>query len=459
MMGQNLETGLLAGDPQRDTFGMGLAEIHLKPGAVSASPNSFDQSQATSSPNEETDLEESIFAFARAAEQIGRVRKGGSTGANVRLLMPNDSGQAKLVIQVGGHENAIDLAGNLGRDIPLAGTPFTLKIENYWPDFRMQDGKPGSVSDQPNNPAVLVTISGKGKPVAEAKEIPERHGVIASPAETNGGPPTMPAPGAQVLNNLSLFVDDNGAITYELVSRKNGKSSGKLALNQSVTTGWADWQVTVDKVMPRATAWTDFAPAQKSAQGPSSDLTEGLLVRMEQNGTVTEQWVPSGWQIAFPTSPTPTPIAFGWKLVQLPIGFELLDFQVERNEGTDNPAAFKSSLRITTPEGGSATGQCWMNHPFSFPGEWWRTWTGLTYKISQASWNPENLSQSTVQVLRDPGWLFKWIGSVLIVAGVFMMFYLRPYRRQTVGRPITMVPEDVPPGAKREPPVEEPALS
>ena len=106
------------------------------------------------------------------------------------------------------------------------------------------------------------------------------------------------------------------------------------------------------------------------------------------------------------------------------------------------PAAFKSSLRISTPEGGSATGQCWMNHPFSFPGEWWRTWTGLTYKISQASWNPDNLSQSTVQVLRDPGWLFKWIGSLLIVAGVFMMFYLRPYRRQTVGRPILPGPED-----------------
>jgi hypothetical protein len=41
-----------------------------------------------------------------------------------------------------------------------------------------------------------------------------------------------------------------------------------------------------------------------------------------------------------------------------------------------------------------------MNHPFSYPGTWWRTWTGLTYKISQASWNPENLGQSTVQIFR-----------------------------------------------------------
>jgi hypothetical protein len=41
-----------------------------------------------------------------------------------------------------------------------------------------------------------------------------------------------------------------------------------------------------------------------------------------------------------------------------------------------------------------------------------------------------------VQILRDPGWLLKWIGSLLVVIGVFMMFYLQPYRKQTVGEQI-----------------------
>jgi hypothetical protein len=30
----------------------------------------------------------------------------------------------------------------------------------------------------------------------------------------------------------------------------------------------------------------------------------------------------------------------------------------------------------------------------------------------------------------------KWIGSLLVVVGVFMMFYLQPYRKQTEGEPI-----------------------
>jgi hypothetical protein len=38
--------------------------------------------------------------------------------------------------------------------------------------------------------------------------------------------------------------------------------------------------------------------------------------------------------------------------------------------------------------------------------------------------------------LRDPGWLLKWIGSLLVVIGVFMMFYLQPYRKQTEGEPM-----------------------
>jgi hypothetical protein len=291
---------------------------------------------------------------------------------------------------------------------------------------------------------VLVTIRGKGVPVS-APATNNPHGAnpdATSPRgagkelTTNGGPPTMPATGEAAPNHLTLFIADDGAITYELVSRKSGTSTGKIEMNKPLTTGWADWQLVVDKVMPQAEPWMDFNPV-KGSTSTSNELPDGVQVRVEQSGEKFEQWVPAGWQITVPTSPQQTMIAYGWKILPLPIGLELLDFEVKRNEGNDSPAGFKSTLRVSTAEGDNGMGQCWMNNPFSFPGQWWRTWTGLTYKISQASWNPENLNQSTVQILRDPGWLLKWIGSLLVVTGVFMMFYLRPYRKQTVGEPIT----------------------
>jgi len=52
------------------------------------------------------------------------------------------------------------------------------------------------------------------------------------------------------------------------------------------------------------------------------------------------------------------------------------------------PAGFKSTLRVVAADGENATGACWMN-------------------------------------------------SLLVVIGVFMMFYLKPYRKQTEGEPIT----------------------
>jgi hypothetical protein len=250
----------------------------------------------------------------------------------------------------------------------------------------------------------------------------------------------MPSAGEAAPNHLTLFVANDGALSYELLSRKNGKSSGKIDLNKPLITGWADWQLVVDKTLPHAEQWMDFRPAKSetatSASG-AAELPDGVRVRVEQNGETLEQWVPAGWQVTVPTSPNETMIAYGWKTLPLPIGLELLDFEVKRNEGSDSPAGFKSTLRVTNSDGQSAAGSCWMNHPFSYPSGWLRTWTGLTYKISQASWNPDNLQQSSVQILRDPGWLLKWIGSLLVVVGVFMMFYLQPYRKQTEGEPIT----------------------
>ncbi len=451
MMNQHLDGWLLADDPQHGTFSMGLANIELKRGTASDigrgdSPNR----PSSAAKSEEVDVEESIFAFSKAPdEQIGHVRKGGSTGAKVRLVTPENGNKGQVVISSGEKEARFDVAENLGRDVPIENTAFTLMIENYWPDFRIENGKPSSATDQSNNPAVLVTIRGKGVPAATADTSSHGNGKELT---ATGGPPAMPAPGEEAPNHLTLFVGDDDAITYELASRKNGKSSGKLDLNKPLPTGWADWQLVVDKSMPSAQPQMDFTPLkseQTSASPTAADLPDGVRVRLQQNGEVFDRWAPAGWQITIPTSPKPTMIAYGWKTVFLPIGLELLDFEVKRNEGSDSPAGFKSTLRVATADGETATGACWMNNPFSFPGSWSRTWTGLTYKMSQASWNPENLNQSTIQILRDPGWLLKWIGSLLVVIGVFMMFYLQPYRKQTEGEPIT--PTSAKPKAQKDP--------
>ncbi len=420
LMSQQLESWLLADDPQNNQFAMGLAKIELKQGRANISAKTPTAAPASG----ETDLEESIFAFAKAPEnQISHVAKGGSTGAKVSLSPPTGNDKGTLTISLGGKAQMIDVASNLERDVAIERSPFTARIENYWPDFRIADGKPGTASDAPNNPALVVTLRGRGVPVAAENA---GHGIERNPTT---GAPLLNAESA-TQNHLTLFLAADGVVTYELKSRKLGDSSGTLALNQPLVTGWADWQLVVDQTMPHAQRWMDFSPVTSVTAAPTAgDKPDGVRVRVEQNGKTIEQWIPAGWEINIPTSPQPIRLAYGWRAIPLPIAIELREFEVTRNEGSDAPAGFKSTLGLAGVDGRSATGQCWMNNPFSFPNDWWRTWTGLTYKISQASWNPENLNQSTIQILRDPGWSLKWIGSLLIVTGVFLMFYVKKFRR------------------------------
>lgn len=446
MMNQHLESWLLADHPDHSRFSMGLANIELKRGRASLSAVPAKPDSQSSAGAKSTELEESIFSFSKAPEeQIGRVLKGGSVGAKVRLDPPQNGGKGTVSVSLGQNEFKFDVAENLGRDVKIGDSSLLLRVDNYWPDFRIEDGKPGTVTDQPNNPAVLVTIHGTGVPAATTAASSASHASAAPQLSTNGGPPTMPASGDAVPNRLTLFIDDEGTITYELVSRKNGNSSGQLELNRPLTTGWADWQLVVDKTIRHAEQWVDFEPSKADSGAATKELPDGVRVRVTQDDVVTDQWVAAGWQVRVPLKPNEIVISYGFRQIALPIGLELLNFEVKRNEGSDSPAGFKSTLRVSTAEGDSAVGSCWMNNPFSFPNQWWRPWTGLTYKMSQASWNPENLNQSTIQILRDPGWLLKWLGSLFIVAGVFMMFYLRPYRRQTVGEPITPLAPSVEP--------------
>src|SRR5439155_21456048 len=104
------------------------------------------------------------------------------------------------------------------------------------------------------------------------------------------------------------------------------------------------------------------------ASTSSADLADGVRVRIQQNGETLEQWVPAGWQVTVPTSPSETMIAYGWKTAPLPIGVELLELEVKRNEGSNSPAGVKSNLRIARGDGEVGTGSWWMNHPVRYPG-------------------------------------------------------------------------------------------
>jgi hypothetical protein len=241
----------------------------------------------------------------------------------------------------------------------------------------------------------------------------------------DSGPPLPPG------DRAVIYLADDGKLSYYLQNKQGNTSQGNLEAGQPMATGWGNWQMEVAQVMPQAVPFTDFKPVPKDtkmAPRERASLTEGVKVQLARGDEHEEEWLASGWSMELPSANDTLQSSFGAKIVKLPINLQLKNFEVERNEGLDTPAGFKTTLLVSNPAGDSATGSCSMNEPMNFPDVFWRRWTGLTYKISQASWNPDNLHQSSVQILLDPGWLFKWSGSLMVCIGIFTMFYLRPPR-------------------------------
>ncbi len=235
-------------------------------------------------------------------------------------------------------------------------------------------------------------------------------------------------PAAGAANRAVMRYNADGTLSVTLFTRGVPSASKVLPLGEPLSTGWADWTIEAVQVMPSATPAFHFEPLLADHQVPpmGQALLDGVKIRASQGERFAEQWVAAGWRASFPTGSFPLEVAYGWETHQLPFGLVLQNFVVGRNEGTDDPAAFRSDLAVVLPDGTQvATGSCSMNEPLNYPDALWRSFTGLTYKISQASWNPNDPTQSSVQILRDPGWLFKWTGSLIICSGLVAMFIFR----------------------------------
>ena len=125
-------------------------------------------------------------------------------------------------------------------------------------------------------------------------------------------------------------------------------------------------------------------------------------------------------------------IGYGLETKPLPFSLRLVNFEVPRDEGTDTPSDFLATIEFrNSATGATKTGVAKMNHPASFPGTALANLTGFNYKFSQAEWNPRDLGETTLQVLYDPGWLLKWIGSLGICLGIAIMFYWTPGGRNS----------------------------
>jgi hypothetical protein len=265
----------------------------------------------------------------------------------------------------------------------------------YWPNLVLRDGLPATNGDRPDNPAVLVMLEGSvADPTAPAK--------------------LLLAPGAVP-----------GTVRFRGQSGTEEPVTGEVRVGEKFSPGWRGWSARLVAWEPSARVETVTAPLPVSDPRPGRPAIHARL-RTPSGQEGPPRWIASGTSAILQTEGAASRIGFGLELQPLPFTVRLDEFAVPRDPGTDEPANFLASVTFAEEKQNlEVPAQLQMNQPATFPPGIWPQITGLSYKFSQAGWDPQNLNRTTLQVLYDPGWILKWSGSLLVVAGIFSMFYLR----------------------------------
>ena len=275
-------------------------------------------------------------------------------------------------------------------------------VARYWPNMVLQGGQPTSDGDQPINPAILVMLEGS---------LPD-----TTPARLTLSPGPTP-----------------DSLLFLATSPSNPSARGTIRLGQDFAPGWKGWSVRWTALEKNARLETLTTPLASTTPDPTATRPALHAQLRSPNGTTgPARWIASGTSAVLTTPDATSRIGFGLELQNLPFSIRLDSFEVPRDPGTDEPANFHATVTFNDDQKKvEVPAQLEMNQPATYPPGLLPQITGLSYKFSQAGWDPQNLNRTTLQVLHDPGWLLKWSGSLLMVAGIFSMFYLR---RETTPR-------------------------
>ncbi|HLD56557.1 MAG TPA: cytochrome c biogenesis protein ResB, partial [Candidatus Omnitrophota bacterium] len=113
-------------------------------------------------------------------------------------------------------------------------------------------------------------------------------------------------------------------------------------------------------------------------------------------------------------------VMYGLKTKPMGFQIELVDFMIDTDPGTNQPASFKSAVKLKDLSLGiNRDLVIQMNRPLKHRG----------FKVYQSAYQQEagQPEVSIFTVARDPGNPLKYTGAVIMIAGILMLFYVKPF--------------------------------
>ena len=183
---------------------------------------------------------------------------------------------------------------------------------------------------------------------------------------------------------------------------------GELALGKPVVTPWMGMELSLLSFYERARDVVDY----EEKEYPSGITTSAILVDYKGE----EHWLGLNSIIKFFTNSSAYVLSWGNRQVDLGFKIKLKEFKMDRYMGTMRAASYASLVELPNQEEVLIS----MNEPLKYKG----------YTFYQASFQQDESGKPTTSILSvnyDPGRIWKYLGSLLVVLGSIMLFY---YKKQ-----------------------------
>ncbi len=209
----------------------------------------------------------------------------------------------------------------------------------------------------------------------------------------------------QEKNELILIPQNKKEVMYHLVRENKIQKSGFLKKGQQIETGWMDLKFQI----------LDFYPAERIYEWiPLKSSQENSVSVIQVEFANQEKWMPLNSFLSFYSKDLVYTVGYMNQRRNIGSFIQLLDFKIQRYMGSTRAKEYESVVMVD----GQKKITISMNEPLMYKG-----WT--FYQSSFEEDDNGKIQASILAVNRDPGRWVKYLGSFLIVLGIFALFYLR----------------------------------
>lgn len=328
-------------------------------------------------------------------------------------------GQGVLKVQMEGRVFEVNVDQAKNHPVPLDGSAYRIKVKRVLPHAMVEGNRLVNSSSSWKNPAVEVELS---SPAGTEKhtvftlfpDFDSFHGQHSpSHAKIKYEAPMTDR------NRMVLLATPGQPVYCVFLSKEGTSRVVKMGLDDQFQTPWMGLKVKLLQYIPQSRQEVTYRalPMESGKEG----FPEAIRIALKKGGMETSSWVDlDRGPIEVEAGGSRVHLSFERRRVPLGFSVKLKDFHVGRDPGTDRPASFSSEVEVVDRTNGRTLGQkIAMNQPLVYGG----------YKFFQASYVPVGPGEPEVSILavaRDPGITLKYLGSIILISGIAVMFYWKP---------------------------------